>query len=141
MRNVDYIIIDETHLELRSYRSGKRHAPNFGNHYAVSARGQLLTLLDRRKRGCVSDAIRNLNSFDQQMYDDSSVGVLYYGSIAEDFAPTAVECPKRRKTLMKLLLYLRDCYPDAKILGVSEIDGKYIRAQEGMNDLRRALAQ
>ena len=42
--------------------------------------------------------------------------------------------------LVPQLVRLRRRFPDAKILGASEIDGKNIRVSEDMNTLRRALS-
>ena len=42
--------------------------------------------------------------------------------------------------LIDKLVSLRRQYPNAKILGVGEIDGEGIRAQEGMNLVRRELS-
>ncbi len=45
-----------------------------------------------------------------------------------------------RVELVKQLASLRQRYPNARILGVSEVDGKYIRPSEAMNDIRRELS-
>ena len=47
---------------------------------------------------------------------------------------------EKRGALIRELCRLRRRYPNAKILGVSEIDGKRIRASDEMNALRRALS-
>ena len=46
-----------------------------------------------------------------------------------------------RRELMDRLVSLRRQYPDAKILGVSEIDGERIRPSEAMNRLRREMSE
>ena len=47
---------------------------------------------------------------------------------------------EQRGALIRELCRLRRRYPEAKILGVSEIDGKRIRVSDEMNALRRALS-
>lgn len=47
---------------------------------------------------------------------------------------------EQRGALIRELCCLRHRFPDAKILGASEIDGKNIRVSEDMNTLRRALS-
>lgn len=47
---------------------------------------------------------------------------------------------EQRGALIRELCRLRHRFPDAKILGASEIDGKNIRVNEDMNTLRRALS-
>ena len=46
----------------------------------------------------------------------------------------------QRRALIRELCRLRRRFPEAKILGVSEIDGKRIRVSDEMNALRRALS-
>ncbi len=48
--------------------------------------------------------------------------------------------PEERAELVKQLASLRQRYPNARILGVSEVDGKYIRPSEAMNAIRRELS-
>jgi hypothetical protein len=45
------------------------------------------------------------------------------------------------RELVERLVSIRFCHPDAKILGLSEIDGKSICANEAMNRLRRELSE
>ena len=45
-----------------------------------------------------------------------------------------------RQTLIQQLMYLRRLYPDAKILGISELNGNGIRPNDMMNKLRRELS-
>ena len=47
---------------------------------------------------------------------------------------------EQRGALIRELCRLRRRFPEAKILGVSEIDGKRIRVSDEMNALRRALS-
>lgn len=53
---------------------------------------------------------------------------------------------KQRSALIRLLVDLRQHYPDAKILGLSEIDGKALHSRniivsDAMNVLRRELSE
>ncbi len=141
MRQINYILIDETTFELRSYRSGKRRTPNLGNHYFINMHGQRLQLLNDHKVGNVADSILHLNKFDYQKYNDTSIGILYYGSLKESFGkePSSQDSINK-EILIDLLVRLRSKYPNAKILGVSEIDGKDIKPSEVMNALRSELS-
>ncbi len=47
----------------------------------------------------------------------------------------------QREALLERLCRLRDCYPEAKILGVEELGKHQVQAQAEMNELRRSLAQ
>lgn len=47
---------------------------------------------------------------------------------------------KSRSALINKILDLRRHYPEAKILGISEIDGRYIRPSDSMNQLRFELS-
>ena len=46
-----------------------------------------------------------------------------------------------RRELLDQLVSIRRIYPDAKILGLSELDGHNIRPSEAMNALRRAMSE
>ncbi len=48
--------------------------------------------------------------------------------------------PEERAELVRQLASLRQHYPNAKILGVSEVDGRRIRPSEAMNAIRRELS-
>ncbi len=48
--------------------------------------------------------------------------------------------PKERSELVKQLASLRQHYPNAKILGISEVDGRHLRPSEAMNAIRRELS-
>lgn len=47
---------------------------------------------------------------------------------------------KSRSELINKILGLRRHYPEAKILGISEIDGRYIHPSDAMNQLRFELS-
>ena len=47
---------------------------------------------------------------------------------------------KSRSELINKILGLRRHYPEAKILGISEIDGRYIHPSDSMNQLRFELS-
>ena len=65
-----------------------------------------------------------------------------HGSRVSDFRHHIVVNSKgcSRRAVIDQLTGLRRKYPDAKILGLGEIDGEHIRPSKAMNRLRRALS-
>jgi hypothetical protein len=56
-------------------------------------------------------------------------------------AERKIQDSRERRALIDELCRLRERYPEAKILGVSEIDGRKIRPSEAMNRLRREMSE
>ena len=65
------------------------------------------------------------------------------GSIASDFRYSHIidAAGLSRSELIQLLVLARHHYPEAKILGLSEINGRNIRPSDAMNQLRRELSE
>ena len=64
------------------------------------------------------------------------------GSIASDFRHSHIidAVGLSRAELIKVLVLARRHYPEAKILGLSEINGRNIRPSDSMNQLRKELS-
>lgn len=64
------------------------------------------------------------------------------GRLAPDFRHSHIvdSAGLSRPDLIKVLLLARSHYPEAKILGLSEIHGGNIHPSDSMNELRRALS-
>lgn len=145
MRKIEYIFIDsdtETH-------NGKpsRHAiPNLGYHYVVNSEGLVLNPTDV----CIPAHIIQGPVYDPDKYNHCSIFIRYCGSIRPKawLMQSGTNCSTimaQRAALLQLLVELRQHFPDAKILGVSEIDGrelycKNIIVSDAMNVLRRELS-
>ena len=132
MRQINYILIHEALPENSPGVPRIRRDRDRGYHYVVNAAGVVRNPLDIHQPGTFAAVIRNLNPFDRRDYNAFSIGIQYNGSLEED--------PKQREALVELLVDLRSHFPEAKILGTSEIDGKTIRPSDAMNQLRLQLS-
>lgn len=132
MRQIKYILIHEALPENSPGVPRIRRDRDRGYHYVVNAAGVVRNPLDIHQPGTFAAVIHNLNPFDRRDYNAFSIGIQYNGSLEED--------PKQREALIDLLVDLRSHFPEAKILGTSEIDGKTIRPSEAMNQLRLQLS-
>ena len=65
------------------------------------------------------------------------------GSITSDFRYSHIidAAGLSRSELIQLLVLARHHYPEAKILGLSEINGRNIRPSDSMNQLRKELSE
>ncbi len=65
------------------------------------------------------------------------------GSIASDFRYSHIidAAGLSRAEIIQLLVLARHHYPEAKILGLSEINGRNIRPSDSMNQLRKELSE
>lgn len=145
MRKIEYIFIDSD----RETRDGKpvRHAvPNLGYHYVVNSQGVVLNPIDiSRTPSIIPGPI-----YDPDKYNKYSIFIRYCGSIRAEawlIEPNVSRNAvlQQRTALIRLLVQLRSHFPDTKILGVSEIDGrelysKNIIVSDAMNVLRRELS-
>lgn len=148
MRKIDYIFIDSD----RENHDGKsrRHAvSNLGYHFVVNSEGLVLNPTD------ISLTARIIQGpvYDHDKYNKCAIFIRYCGSIRTEawlLEPAGTLNPatrnlKQRQALIDLLVDLRKHFPEAKILGVSEIDGrelycKNIIVSDAMNALRRELS-
>lgn len=145
MRNIEYIFIDSD----RKTRAGKsRHhvLPDFGYHFVVNKEGLAISPTD------VSIPVQLIPGpiYDPDKYNKCSICIRYCGSLLPHawLIERDVSCAalmRQRAALLRLLAELRKRFPDAKILGVSEIDGKElycknIMVSDAMNVLRKELS-
>ena len=169
MRKIEYIFIDSD-TETHNGKPGRHAVPNLGYHYVVnrgSSECNPSSLGDCR----VASEVGNANSeglvlnptdvcipahiiqgpvYDPDKYNHSSIFIRYCGSIRPEawLMQSGSSCSTimaQRAALLQLLVELRQHFPDAKILGVSEIDGrelyyKNIIVSDAMNVLRRELS-
>lgn len=145
MRKIEYIFIDSDR-ENHDGKSGGHVVPNFGYHYVVNSQGCVINPTDVS----ITNHIIQGPVYDPDKYNKCSIFIRYCGSIRSeawlinpDASVNAVMA--QRAALLQLLVHLRKHFPDAKILGVSEIDGrelycKNIIVSDAMNVLRRELS-
>ena len=145
MRKIEYIFIDSDR-ETRDGKPGHHAVPNLGYHYVVNSEGLVLNPTDV----CIPAHIIQGPVYDPDKYNHCSIFIRYCGSIRPEawlIDPNA-SCRTvmpQREALIKLLVQLRNHFPDAKILGVTELDGrelysKNIIVSDAMNVLRRELS-
>ena len=142
MRKIEYIFVDSD----RETRDGKpvRHAvSNLGYHFVVNSQGFVLSPTDV----CIPAHIISGPVYDSDKYNKCSIFIRYCGSIrAEGRRIESSAVLQQRAALIRLLVQLRSHFPDAKILGVSEIDGRELYSRniivsDAMNVLRRELGE
>lgn len=144
MRKIDYIFIDSD----RETRDGKpcHHGlTNFRYHFVVTSDGLVITPTNiQYPVDLIAGPI-----YESDKYNRCSIAIRYCGSLRTEawllnLEPLPLELAKR-SVLIQLLVELRTHFPDAKILGVSEIDGKEcfhknIIVSDAMNVLRKELS-
>ena len=146
MRKIEYIFIDSDRKD-DNHKSGRHVVPNFGYHYVVNTEGLVLNPTDIS----VTANIIQGPVYDPDKYNKCSIFIRYCGSIRSEewlINPNA-NCNAimaQRAALLQLLVHLRKHFPEAKILGVSEIDGrelycKNIIVSDAMNRIRRELSE
>ena len=145
MRKIEYIFIDSDRKD-DTHKSGRHVVPNFGYHYVVNSEGLVLNPTDI---SLTANIIQG-PVYAPDKYNKCSIFIRYCGSIRSeewlinpDASVNAIMA--QRAALLQLLVHLRKHFPEAKILGVSEIDGrelycKNIIVSDAMNVLRRELS-
>ena len=146
MRKIEYIFIDSDRQN-DDVKSRRNDVPNFGYHYVVSPEGLVIHPTDI---SLTADIIQG-PVYDPDKYNKCSIFIRYCGSIRPEalLMQSGSSCSTimaQRAALLQLLVELRQHFPDAKILGVSEIDGrelycKNIIVSDAMNVLRRELSE
>ncbi|MBQ6741364.1 MAG: N-acetylmuramoyl-L-alanine amidase [Bacteroidales bacterium] len=131
MRNIKYILINETPSENRARRPNARRDRNLGYHYIVTSECVVRNPIDIRQVGTFMPA----PVCGQDDLNHCSIGILYQGELNPEFWNL-----KQREALFGLLVDLRSQFPDAKILGVSEYDRHQIKVNDAMNALRFELS-
>lgn len=143
MRKIEYIFVDSD----RETRDGKpvRHAvSNLGYHFVVNSQGFVLSPTDV----CIPAHIISGPMYDPDKYNRCSIFIRYCGAIRAGFWDIEPDSTvlQQRAALIRLLVRLRSHFPEAKILGVSEIDGRELYSRniivsDAMNVLRRELGE
>ena len=173
MRKIEYIFIDSDH-ENDTHKSGRHVVPNFGYHFVVNSQGCVINptdisltaniiqgpVYDPDKYNKCSIFIRYCGSIRSEAWLLEPVGTLNPATrslrVSEGRTTLASAMLnvsrldrrsnlKQRQALISLLVELRRHFPEAKILGVSEIDGrelycKNIIVSDAMNQIRRELS-
>ena len=134
MRQIKYILIDSDtqNNNRKSGHHGKsdiRHQPSniFSYHYVVDSEGVVLHPTDINQPGSFMPKPPR----GQEDPNQYGIGIKYNGKLSDRVL---------RPLLISLLLDLRDHYPEAKILGLSEYDRYHIKVSDDMNQLRRELS-
>ena len=146
MRKIKYIFIDPD-CPNNDGKSRRRALPNFGYHFIVTKEGLVLHPTN-------IDIPANLIQgpiYDRDKYNKCSISIYYCGSLLPHvwLVEQNANCSailRQRAALLQLLVDLRKHFPDAKILVVTELDGKELYAKniivnDSMNVLRKELSE
>ena len=145
MRKIEYIFIDSD-CPTNDGKSRHHALPNFGYHFVVNSQGLVIhpTNIDIPAK-LIPGPI-----YDRDKYNKCSICIRYCGSLRPEswIMESETSCSaamQQRAALLKLLVQLRGLYPSAKILGVSELDGKELYSKniivsDTMNLLREELS-
>lgn len=134
MRQIKYIFIDSD-CKTNSSKSGSHDVSNLRYHYVVNSQGCIINPTPVQLTTKLIDG----PIYDPEKYNKCSIFVRYNGNLNSN------DILGHRTALLDLLVELRQHFPDAKILGVSELDGrelycKNIIVSDAMNVLRRELS-
>ena len=134
MRKIDYIFIDSDREALGS-KSDRHDVSNLRYHYVVNSQGFVINPTPVQLTTKLIDG----PIYDPDKYNKCSIFVRYCGNLNSN------DILGQRAALLNLLVELRQHFPDAKILGLSEIDGKELHSRniivsDAMNVLRRELS-
>ena len=141
MRKINYILIDS---DCKSHNGQHDHhcMPDGRHHYCVNRDGLVINNLDI----CKTTNLIEGPHYDRDKFNRCAIGIAYHGSLRpEAWLTDPTWNGAQRKALLNLLAVLRKRFPEAKILGVSEIDGKAphyrnIIVNDAMNVIRKELS-
>ena len=146
MRSIKYILIDETPVQNPSDTRGRRPQPLFGYHFCVNSEGLAVPLVDIHQPVSLIEG----PIYDPDKFNRCSITIRYCGSLRLEswLMEPGTNCKtmlQQRQALLELLVELRKHFPDAKILGLSELKPKESHARniivsDTMNQLRRELS-
>ena len=135
MRKIEYIFIDSD-CQANDSKSRRPAVSLFRHHFIINKEGLILHPID------ISSTVNLVEGpiYDRDKYNKCSISIRYCGSLE----PGTLNVELRAK-LIRLLVGLRSRFPDAKILGVSELDGKELYSKniivsDTMNLLRKELS-
>lgn len=146
MRKIEYIFIDSEDCQNDNGKSVRPAVSLFRHHFTVTKEGLVLNPID------ISSTVNLIPGpiYDRDKYNKCSISIRYCGSLRPevwliDNETNASKVALQRAALLQLLVDLRKHFPDAKILGVSELDGKELYAKniivsDSMNLLRKELS-
>jgi hypothetical protein len=127
MRNIKYIIINDSMPAAPRGKSSNISIDNFGHHYVINSAGAVLNLINV----CQPGSFIPKSACGEEDLNSCSIGVKYNGKLTD---------PKLRPLLISLLLDLRDHFPTAKILAKDEYDRWHTHVRDDMNLLRTELS-
>jgi hypothetical protein len=170
MRQIKYIFINDSMPTAPRGKSSNICVNNLGHHYVINrgssecnpsslgdcrvasevgnanSAGEVLKLIDVCRPGSFLEReTKNLKPRERERLSQCSIGIKYNGSLKHETCNL-----KQRAALLRLLVDLRSHFPDAKILGLTELAPatrnfepgirEVIRPSETMNQIRRALS-
>ena len=145
MRKIEYIFIDSD-CPNDNNKSSSRAVSLFRYHFTINEEGLVLNPIDI----CSTVNLIQGPTYDRDKYNKCSISIRFCGSLLPhawliDDKVNATKVALQRAALLQLLVKLRKHFPDAKILGVSELDSKELCAKniivsDTMNLLRRELS-
>ncbi len=145
MRKIKYIFIDSD-CPNDNNKSDYPAVSLFRYHFIVTKEGLVLDPID------ISQTVNLIQGpiYDRDKYNKCSISIRYCGSLRPhawliDPNTSCKSAMQQRAALLNLLVQLRGLYPSAKILGVSELDGKELYSKniivsDTMNVLREELS-
>ena len=127
MRQIKYILVNDSMPKASCGKSSNICIDNLRHHYVINSAGAVLKLIDV----CLPGSFMPKPSCREEDLNRCSIGIKYNGSLTD---------PRLRPLLIDLLLDLREHFPDAKILAKDEYDRWHIKVRDDMNQLRRELS-
>ena len=127
MRQIKYILINDTFSKTPSGVPVRYDVTNFGHHYIINSAGAVLNPINV----CEPSSFMPKPTCRQEDLNKCSIGIKYNGKLSD---------PILKPLLVKLLVTLRHRYPDAMILAKDEYDRYHTKVRDDMNQLRRALS-
>lgn len=143
MRQIDYIFIDSDTQDNNS-KSGRRDVSDLRYHFVINSQGLVISTTDiKLTTKLIAGPI-----YDPDKFNRRSIFIRYCGSLRPEawlIEPSGTLNFELRKALLQLLVSLRKHFPEAKILGLSELrpkeyEAKNIIVSDAMNVLRRELS-
>lgn len=127
MRQIKYILVNDSMPTTPRGKSSNICVDNLGHHFVINSAGAVLKLIDLCQPGSFMPKPR----CGEEDLNRCSIGIKYNGSLTD---------PRLRPLLIDLLQDLREHFPDAKILAKNEYDRWHVNVREDMNDLRLELS-
>ena len=128
MRNIKYIIINDSMPTSPDGKPTNICIDNLGHHYVINSAGAVLNPIDVCQPGNFMPKLTCRN----EDLNKCSIGIKYNGNLTD---------PMLRSLLIDLLLYLSIRFPEVKILAKNEYDPRHIKVRNDMNGIRRELSE